>query len=282
MEEEIDFKNNIFSGKDSSISETTKNIYKKILKKYKINDDSNELIVKINSNEKLASSSKCMHFSALFWATKNIAYQNQINNLRKVTLQEYKDGKKPNQINWKALSEKSMDIKKQWELYKNLPVEKWSLKIFLLAQGVLLSYLYFDIPARRSEYILVKFIDEGDNNYYDSKCKTFFFRKYKTAKFHGVQNVTVNSTIDEIIKKLRDYTQADYLFTTSKGKQFTLKDLNFTLKKHFGAGTCMIRRSYISDCYKNVPPLQEMQKRANDMGHSLNTALLCYKKEMSV
>jgi hypothetical protein len=72
------------------------------------------------------------------------------------------------------------------------------------------------------------------------------------------------------------------MFTTSKGKQFSLKDLNVTLRKHFGAGTCMIRRSYITDCYKNVPPLIEMEKRAMDMGHTLKTALMCYKKEKTV
>lgn len=275
-------RNNIFSGTEGSISATTHKIYNNILKKYDLNADQNKLIVDINNNDKLSASSKCMHFSALFYYTKNEDFKTEINKLRKVTLQEYKDGKKPDKIDWEKLTTKASELKKKWEIYNNVPVEKWSKTIFLLAQGVLMSYLYFDLPARRSEYILVKYKDEGDNNYYDFNCKTFYFRKYKTAKYHGVQNVTVNSSIDDLIRKLRTYTNSDYMFTSSKGKPFNLKDLNTVLKKHFGAGTCMIRRSYISDCYKALPPMREMEQRASDMGHTLNTALLCYRKEMSV
>jgi hypothetical protein len=282
MEEEIDLKNDIYSGNDGSISATTNKIYANILKKYDLSKDFNELIVAIKNNSNLSASSKCMHFSALYWHTKNEDFKTEINALRKVTLQEYKDGKKPNKIDWDLLSTKASELKKKWEVYKTVPVNKWSKKIYLLAQGVLMSYLYFDLPARRSEYILVQFTDKTDNNYYDSHCKTFYFRKYKTARYHGVQNVTVNSTIDELIQNLRAYSNSDYMFTSSKGKPFNLKDLNATLKKHFGASTCMIRRSYISDCYKALPPMHEMEKRAFDMGHSLNTALLCYRKEMPV
>ena len=53
MEDEMERKNNIFSGSEGSISATTNKIYSRILKQYKINDDSNELIMKINNNEKI-------------------------------------------------------------------------------------------------------------------------------------------------------------------------------------------------------------------------------------
>jgi hypothetical protein len=286
MEGEIVLKNNIFSGSVKELSETTESIYDNIFKKY-VNDldyvgnNVENLIMKIKNNENLSASTKCMHFSALLWKSKNPLYKKEIAELRKVTSQEYKDGKKPAKIDWLNLSEKSKLIKKQWDIYKTIPVEKWSLKIFLLAQATLLSHLYFDIPARRSEYVTVQFTDDTKNNYYDSFTRTFHFRNYKTSKYHGEQMITVNSTIDDIIQKLRMYSKSDWMFTSSKGKVFTLKDLNVTLRKHFGAGTCMIRRSYISDCYKAVPPLAEMEQRANDMGHTLKTALLCYKKEVT-
>jgi hypothetical protein len=140
----------------------------------------------------------------LYYGKQKMKYlKSEIGNLRKITYEEYRDNKKPQKADWNMLKTKSEAIKKQWILYKDVPVLKWSLRIFLLAQSTLLAYLYFDIPARRSEYVTVQFTDNGNNNFYDSVTKTFHFRLYKTAKYHGQQLLTVNSMIDDIIQRLK-------------------------------------------------------------------------------
>jgi hypothetical protein len=41
----------------------------------------------------------------------------------------------------------------------------------------------------------------------------------------------------------------------------------------------MLRHIYLSDLYKNVPSIRDMEKTAQDMAHSLETAMTYVKRD---
>ena len=67
----------------------------------------------------------------------------------------------------------------------------------------------------------------------------------------------------------------EYLLTTKKGDYLTSSYLTKILNRIFGVNisTSMLRHIYLSEKYKNVPALADMEKTAHDMGHSVNEAL---------
>lgn len=265
------------------LSSTTVLIYIKILTKLdkmkSVQEKDYDLAIKqILELPHLSLATKSLYLSALLWRTSDERFRDEIARLRPLIDKEYKDKLKPNETNWNAMQEKAMDHLNLWRNYSVVPVEKWTKHIYQKALFALLSYLYFSIPPRRSEYLTVKMIP-GPWNFYNSSTRTFHFKQYKTSGGYGESLLTVNSRIDELIMQIHSYNKSDYLFTNGLGRPYSQSTFNALLRKAFGGATRLIRRSYISNEYEDVPAYNEMEERAAAMGHSVQTALRCYKKD---
>jgi len=155
----------------------------------------------------------------------------------------------------------------------------------------LISGLY--IPLRRlldwSEMIVIH--DEkkltNDKNYLlIKKTKwTLHFHVYKTARIYGTQVVDVPKQLISILKKwiaLKDtyYPDSEYLLIDVNGNKMTPTKLNQRIGKIFGrpVGINLIRRSSITDKYKDMPNLKQMIQDAEATGHSLQTHLEYIKR----
>lgn len=129
------------------------------------------------------------------------------------------------------------------------------------------------IPPRRSQdwvdFKVKNFNPKEDNCIIKGN---FVFNKYKTAKFYHEQLVEIPKGLKLIISKWVKITRGDYLISDQVGKQLTNVKLSQRLNKIFDGlkiSTSMLRHIYLSDKLKDVPKLQELQKLAADMGHSL-------------
>jgi hypothetical protein len=129
------------------------------------------------------------------------------------------------------------------------------------------------IPPRRSQdwvdFKIKNFNPKEDNCIIKGN---FVFNKYKTAKFYHEQLVEIPKGLKLIISKWVKINKGDWLVCDHYGKQLTNVKLSQRLNKIFDGlkiSTSMLRHIYLSDKLKDVPKLQELEKLAADMGHSL-------------
>lgn len=168
-----------------------------------------------------------------------------------------------------------------------------SAKNYFVVLKALISLLYACNPPRRMEYRLCSF-SPTSSNYYDLNSKCFVFNDYKTSKKYGTQTVPVTDEIHEMILSLREYhtvfrddlrcklaDDEDFVFKNTKGSSFDRSAFRVLLLRSLGGSVCYLRRSYISECYKDVPSYEDMETRATAMGHQVNTALKHYMQKSS-
>jgi integrase len=144
---------------------------------------------------------------------------------------------------------------------------------------------YCLIPPRRIADFTnfkVKNIDHKEDNYYNEDKKELVFNHYKTAKAYGTQTVDCPPALQEIFDKWFPVAKkySDYLLFNSYGDALSqpqlTKMLNTIFDKKISAS--MLRHIYISDeVLKDVPKIEELQKIAAEMGHSVGEQML-YKK----
>ncbi len=92
----------------------------------------------------------------------------------------------------------------------------------------------------------------------------------------------VPSPVIPILKKYLKLNKTDYLFPKRNGNEcMTNVDYNRTLQKIFGKTISVdnLRSIYLSDKYKNIPSLVDMEKTAEAMGHQIVTSLENYVKK---
>jgi hypothetical protein len=113
------------------------------------------------------------------------------------------------------------------------------------------------------------------------KTYDFVFNNYKTAKFYGAQRVPIPKELNLILEQFMSKCPTDWLLCDSHNSKLTPIKLNQRLNKIFGKKvSCnILRHSFLSDKYKDIPALKEMNDIAKEMGHSLNEALLYVKKD---
>ena len=72
----------------------------------------------------------------------------------------------------------------------------------------------------------------------------------------------------------------DYMIYSTNGRQISCPQITRILNKIFGKNisTSMLRHIYLTNVYKNVPKINQMQDLANEMGHSVSTALEYIKR----
>jgi integrase len=178
------------------------------------------------------------------------------------------------------------DVLKVWkELYRNYyllskatltPEEKDRL------QNLVILSLFVLIPPRRSlDYCDMKIrnIDKENDNYIEGR--KLVFMKYKTAKNYGEQKVAIPPKLQLLLKKWVAKQQGDFLLSDSQGKPMTPSKLTVKLNKIFGKriSTNMLRKIYLTDKYKDVPALKDMEETSREMGHSVMEALTSYVKK---
>lgn len=147
------------------------------------------------------------------------------------------------------------------------------------------------IPIRRSldwsELKLKNYNGENDN--YLEKGKKgwkFIFNVYKTHRFHDTQESIITAELKKILTKWLNLLNkicpsSDYLLIDNKCGKLTPTKITQRLNSIFGrkASINILRHSFISEKYKNMPDLIELEEEAKAMGHSLTEHFEYLKKD---
>jgi len=117
-----------------------------------------------------------------------------------------------------------------------------------------------------------------DNYYKNSK---FYFNKYKTSATYGLQILNVPKELNTLLKKWIKLNSNDYMLYSTNGNKLSSPQINRILNEAFGKAisTNMLRHIYLTEQYKNVPAIADMQELAREMGHSTNQAMEYVKKK---
>ena len=149
-------------------------------------------------------------------------------------------------------------------------------------QDYIIASVYTLVPPRRLlDYASFKVKDytEDEDNY--MKNGIFYFNKFKTAKFKK-DSFKVPIKLKNLIQKWEKLSGSPWLLFQSrnKTKNISTSFLNNALHRIFGEGISVnsLRHSYLTEYYKNLPALKEMNQLADQMGHSVNQALEYVKK----
>jgi len=143
--------------------------------------------------------------------------------------------------------------------------------------------LYTLIPVRRlMDYceFKVRNVNTATDNF--MQRGQFVFHKYKTAKVYGEQTVKLPIRLKNLVQKWMSMTTNDWLlFNPSTNEPLTNVQLNQRLHRIFGKNVSVniLRHSYLTHQYANIPALVEMEKRAHDMGQSVDQALRYIKQD---
>jgi hypothetical protein len=135
--------------------------------------------------------------------------------------------------------------------------------------------------------MVYKDADKEKDNYLDRNKKQhkFYFNVYKTQKYLNDQEVNIPPALKKILTpwiKLieRIYPENNYLLVDSKGNKLTPTKMTQRLNSIFGkkASINILRHSFITSKYKDMPSLEDLQEEATAMGHSLKEHLEYIKK----
>lgn len=179
--------------------------------------------------------------------------------------------------NWMSLEDvqsmeaKALDLIKPW-LNKKAEITPEQQK--MLTDWLLLALttgVYF--PPRRSEWagIKLKDVDTEKDNYIDLKKGVFVLSQYKTAKLYGREEIPYGKVFGGHLKKVLKLIPDQTYLLENKGKPFTNSLITTRLNKLFGKNisTSMLRHIFVSDKYKDIPSIKELEETADAMGHSV-------------
>lgn len=137
------------------------------------------------------------------------------------------------------------------------------------------------MPPRRSSDIMelkIKDYDEKTDNYI--KRGYFVFNKYKTADIYGKTRIAIPKQLKPLLSKYIKLNPHTYLLVNNSGGMLTQPRITQKLNDIIGSktSTSMLRHIYLSSVYKDTPSLEELNKIAKGMGHSVPTAMEYAKK----
>lgn len=192
--------------------------------------------------------------------------------------------------------EKTENQKKQWidqdkikNIYEKLKNDyshlldnklKFDYEEYDKLQNYIIASLYvLNDPRRLIDYteLKIKNIDKKKDNYI-IKDK-FYFNNYKTKKTYNQQIIDINKDLLIILNKFIKINPFEYLLIDYNGNKLNSVKLNTRLIKIFGCSVNILRHSLLSDLYQNIPALNELKERAENMGHNVLTALQYIKKD---
>jgi site-specific recombinase XerD len=224
--------------------------------------------------------------SALFVLTKQQSFKQVMMQVMKQVNDENKEQKmnekqKENWMSVKEIKDKYEPLEKK---IKSMLSNKSILNESTMMEFLLVSFLggvVKNLPPRRSQdytELKIRNFDTKKDNYY--KKSKFYFNVYKTARVYGLQIIDVPKDLDIILKKWIKINSNDYMLYSTNGNKLTSPQVTRILNKVFGKNisTSMLRHIYLTDAYKNIPALNEMQNIATDMAHSVSTAMEYIKR----
>jgi len=187
-------------------------------------------------------------------------------------------------MNWDEIIANYKNLEREVSYFKtqtNLTKQQFKrVQIF-----VLLSCLLLIPPRRSTDYVMFKLRNEDVNkdNYMETKGRKayFVFNTYKTAKKYGRETVEIPTALKNIINRWKLINKNDYLLVNSNmDKKINATQLNSMLYDYFNRplSTSLLRHIFLTEKYKDVPAIKEMEKTAHDMGHSVTQALEYVKK----
>jgi len=147
-----------------------------------------------------------------------------------------------------------------------------------LQNFVILSLYVLQPPRRLQDYTEMRIKGTDDTGNYISKTK-FIFRKYKTAKAHGQEEIPINPKLKFILDKWKKLNPHEWLLVGMTDKKFSSSQLQQRLNSILGkkASVNILRHSFLSDKYKDID-IRDMEETAEAMGHSKEQAMLYVKK----
>jgi len=236
-------------------------------------------------SEKPAQTRKSV-LSALFVLTGNDAYRELMLKDCNVVNQQYKEQKKSTKETENWISTEQIEeiyhglLDKVNAMFKRNLVSDYptimSFWLVALLGGVA------GIPPRRSmDYgqMKIRNYDIKTDNYY--KAGKFYFNRYKTADKYGLQSIDIPKDLQLLLKKwIKMNSENDYLLFSSNKQPLSSPQINRILNKVFDKhiSVDMLRHIYLTHKYKDVPALADMEKTAQEMGHSTAQAMLYVKK----
>jgi hypothetical protein len=230
--------------------------------------------------------SKKTILSALFVLTKKESYRVVMMDVMKEVNESNKNQMKnaKQTENWLS-PEEIMKIYKPLEVKAKLMLNNKTILIESTIMNYLLTSLLAGVvtglpPRRNLDYteMMIKGYDTKKDNYY--KGGRFYFNKYKTAKNYGLQILDVPVEFNIILKKWIKKNENDYLLYSSNGNKLTSPQVTKIFNNVFksNVSSSMLRHIYISDKYKNMPALSEIDELATQMAHSPQQALEYIKR----
>lgn len=93
--------------------------------------------------------------------------------------------------------------------------------------------------------------------------------------YYGLAKVDVPKELDTILKKWLKINPSDYVLISSNNKPLSSSQITKMLNKIFGKDVSvnMLRHIYLTNYYKGMPKLSNMEELASSMGHNVQTAL---------
>ena len=235
-------------------------------------------ILKYFKNSELSLQTKKTTLSALFVLTNHIPYRtlmielaNEVNEMYKT--QKLSKRQEAANISFDDVKEKLAELKTEMETHKD---EETYVSYLLLG---FMSGIY--TPPRRNEIFSIKKrnYDPDTDNYI--KGNSFIYNTYKTSKKYGRQEVKIPKELLQATRAwFRKNSHSDYLFT-HKGKEMKSSQMTVRLNKIFDGRKISandLRRIFLTEYYKDMPKLNEMEDLATAMGHSHATSLSRYVK----
>ncbi len=168
-----------------------------------------------------------------------------------------------------------------------------------LLQDYLIASLYTLHNPRRNVYADTRVISEKDfqelsgkerdsNNYLvvQSRNKKYFsLADYKTRRSHGVQKIPLVSKLNTVVNIWRKHNpDSEWLLHSRNGSKLTKNRLTKEIQRIFSAtgkrniGSTQLRHIFISEKTDNKA-FQQMQKMAEEMGHSVQEQQQTYYKK---
>ena len=225
--------------------------------------------------------------SALFVLTNNPVYRERMIDDCKTVNQSYKEQKKDvkEEENWISVEEIKAKYNELLAKVKAIFNKQMIGDYKIIMDYFLLAFLggVSGLAPRRSlDYALLKInhYDKTKDNYY--KAGKLYFNRYKTSDKYGLQVLDVPPELNTIIKKWLKINKGDYMLFSSNKMPLTSSQISKMLNKIFDGkhiSVDMLRHIYLTNLYKDMPSLINMEKTAHDMAHSVNTAMQYVKRD---
>jgi hypothetical protein len=151
-------------------------------------------------------------------------------------------------------------------------------------QDLLLSIFFTGVvdglpPRRLMDYteMKTKNYNKSEDNWTDGR--KMVFNKYKTVSSKGQQVWVIPKELQKIVKRaIKMGEDNEYLLYSNNGKKYSPSTLSKKLKGIYGTSVDGLRAIFISNMYKGMPAIEEMERIADMMGHSASTAVNNYVK----